>query len=131
MSERIQYPTVADTRDALDQIITAATAAREYTGLYEAVYADDISEELVLALEHIASVARGAAKRQSSSHERVAALADSVTADLERLPVAGDLLMSPPEVDSVWPEASDVDFGPLVADHDAAQADWMTEEDDQ
>lgn len=43
----------------------------------------------------------------------------------------GDLLMSPPEADSVWPEAHDVDFGPLMGDHDATQADWMTEEDDQ
>lgn len=28
------------------------------------------------------------------------------------------------DVESVWPEAHDVDFGPLMADHDAAQADW-------
>lgn len=38
--------------------------------------------------------------------------------------LAGDLLMTPPDFDSVWPEAHDVDFGPLMADHDAAQADW-------
>ena len=76
MSERIQYPTVADTRAALEQIIAAAVEASEYTGLYEAVYADDISEELVGVLEHIAA-----------SHERVAEFADSVNADLDQLEV--------------------------------------------
>lgn len=87
MSERIQYPTVADTRAALEQIIAAAVEASEYTGLYEAVYADDISEELVGVLEHIAALARGAAKRQAASHERVAEFADSVNADLDQLEV--------------------------------------------
>lgn len=85
MSERIQYPTVADTRAALEQIIAAAVEASEYTGLYEAVYADDISEELVGVLEHIAALARGAAKRQAASHERVAEFADAVNADIDRI----------------------------------------------
>lgn len=85
MSERIQYPTVADTRAALEQIIAAAVEASEYTGLYEAVYADDISEELVLALEHIAALARGAAKRQAATHERVAEFADAVNATIAQV----------------------------------------------
>lgn len=90
MSEPTRYPTVADTHDALQMIIDAAKEAREYTPLYADVHADEINDELVIALEHIAGVARGAARRQQALHDRAAGLADAVFADIAALPEVDD-----------------------------------------
>jgi hypothetical protein len=65
------------------------------------VYVDDLHEEIVNGFEFIAASAKGAASRQKALHKWSSELADSVTADLERLkvaepPVEGDLLAPPP-----------------------------------
>jgi hypothetical protein len=108
MSEPMRNLTPADLREDAVRIIDAAKGLIEFCDLYGDVYADDLHEEIVLAFEYISAAAKGAAKRQQALHERASKFADSVFADLERLPVQGDLLADPPDFDSVWPEAHDL-----------------------
>lgn len=88
MSEVSRRLTPADLREDALRIIRAAQDLVEYCDLYEGVYADDLSEEVVLGFEYIAAAARGAVSRQKAMHEWSSELADSVNADLERLAVA-------------------------------------------
>lgn len=90
MSEpRIQHPTVADIRDMMQRIISAAGEVTEYLDLYEQVYADDINDEIVHLLQGIAVMARGASRRQCAVHGRSAELIDSVTHTIDQLPTTG------------------------------------------
>ncbi len=96
MSEPTRRLVPADLREDALRIIRAAQDLIEFTGLYEDVYADDLSEEVVNGFEFIAASARGAANRQKALHEWSADLADSVNADLALIKVA-----EPPPFDDV------------------------------
>ena len=85
------HMTPAQTRSELAGVIRTATEAMELLDLYEDVYADEISEEVARLMRLIGVKGHVLRKQHLAAHQRDAAFADAVNADLDRLKVvAGD-----------------------------------------
>ncbi|MFC9941223.1 hypothetical protein [Nocardiopsis alba] len=80
--------TPAMIRSELAGIIRAATETVELLGLYEDVYADDLSEEISVALGRIGVRGHVLRKQYMEAHRRDTEFIDSVNEDLEQLAVA-------------------------------------------
>ncbi|MFE1170412.1 hypothetical protein [Nocardiopsis sp. NPDC058789] len=89
MSEPMTHMTPAMIRSELASITRLAAEAVELLGLYEDVYADEISEEIGAVLGRIGVRGHVLRRQHLEAHERDAAFADSVNEDLDRLAVAG------------------------------------------
>ncbi|MGW9637480.1 hypothetical protein [Nocardiopsis alba] len=82
------HMTPAMIRSELAGIIRAATETVELLGLYEDVYADDLSSEISAALGRIGVRGHVLRKQHVEAHRRDTAFIDSVNEGLEQLAVA-------------------------------------------
>ncbi|WP_431870894.1 hypothetical protein [Nocardiopsis eucommiae] len=88
MSEPMTHMTPAMIRSELASITRLAAEAVELLGLYEDVYADEISEEIGAVLGRIGVRGHVLRRQHQAAHERDAKFVDSVNEDLDRLKVA-------------------------------------------
>ncbi|MEU3020848.1 hypothetical protein ABZ635_26080 [Nocardiopsis sp. NPDC007018] len=87
MSEPMTHMTPAMIRSELASITRMAAEAVELLGLYEDVYADDLSDEIGAVLGRIGVRGHVLRKQHREAHRRDAEFVDSVNEDLDRIAV--------------------------------------------